>query len=276
MASLSKHTAHRSHPLNRRMLRTGIALMAVTLLLAACGGTKLTITPASPTAATIPATATVAASIGQTGVSPTIAPSATVSTAATQTAPIAIRTPVASIAAAATKPTTGTNANAGSAAGKADPCMLVTKADYLAVMGDAASDPEKNDRPAIATSGFSQSSCDYKIAAGGKVEFVTVNVMQRDASAPARIDMKTYWEGTKKAWVSMQSKVTPLPEIGPEVFLVVNPLLEQIGAGGAVHFFKGDVVFDVQVATGSGTVDEQNAAGTVAAKKLATIAFGKL
>ena len=100
--------------------------------------------------------------------------------------------------------------------------------------------------------------------------------MQRDASAPAQIDMKTYWEGTKKAWASMQAKVTPLPEIGPEVFLVVNPTLEQIGAGGAVHFFKGDVIFDVVAVTGSGTVGEQNAAGTVAAKKLATMAFGRL
>ncbi|MCA1667771.1 MAG: hypothetical protein LC793_10355 [Thermomicrobia bacterium] len=88
--------------------------------------------------------------------------------------------------------------------------------------------------------------------------------------------MKTYWEGTKKAWASMQSTVTPLPEIGPEVFLVVNPLLAQIGAGGAVHFFKNDVIFDVQAVTGSGTVDEQNAAGTAAAKKLATLAFGRL
>ncbi len=88
--------------------------------------------------------------------------------------------------------------------------------------------------------------------------------------------MQTYWEGTKKAWASMQAKVTPLPEIGPEVFLVVNPLLEQIGAGGAVHIFKNDVIFDVQAVTGSGTVDEQNAAGTVAAKKLAMLAFGPL
>ena len=74
----------------------------------------------------------------------------------------------------------------------------------------------------------------------------------------------------------MQAKVTPLPEIGPEAFLVVSPLLEQIGAGGAVHFLKGDVIFDVQAVTGSGTVDEQNAAGTVAAKRLATMAFGRL
>jgi len=276
MASQSKDMDHRFYLSGRRIFLTGSIVVMTALLLAACGGATATITPASPTAATIPATATVAASIGQTGVSPTIAPAATVSTAATQTAPIAIRTPVVSIATAATKPTAAPNANAGSATGKADPCMLITKADYLAVMGDAASDPEKNDRPAIATSGFSQSSCDYKIAAGGKVEFVTVNVMQRDASTPARIDMKTYWEGTKKAWASMQSKVTPLPEIGPEVFLVVNPLLEQAGAGSAVHFFKGDVIFDVQPVTGSGTVDEQNAAGAVAAKKLAIIAFGRL
>ena len=51
------------------------------------------------------------------------------------------------------------------------------------------------------------------------------NVTQRDANAPARADMQTYWEGTKKAWISMQEKVTPLPVIGPEVFLVDNPLL---------------------------------------------------
>ncbi|MGI8688125.1 MAG: hypothetical protein ACR2M3_06055 [Thermomicrobiales bacterium] len=56
----------------------------------------------------------------------------------------------------------------------------------------------------------------------------------------------------------------------------VNPLLAQIGAGGAIHFFKGDVIFDVQAVTGNGMVDEQNAAGTVAAKKLAIIAFGRL
>ncbi|MDQ6906594.1 MAG: hypothetical protein M3176_07185 [Chloroflexota bacterium] len=268
MVSQCKRTDH-------RILFTAIALMAATLMLAACGGTSATIAPAPTTAATVAPVATVAVSGGQTRIAPTIAPAATVPAAATQTLPTASLTSGASIAVAATKPA-ALNANAGSAAGKVDPCTLITKADYLAVMGDAASDPVKKARPTVATAGFSQSSCDYKIAAGGKVEFVTVNVMQRDPSVPAQLDMKTYWEGTKKAWASMQSKVTPLPEIGPEVFLVVNPLLEQIGAAGDVHIFKGDVIFDVQVATGSGTVDEQNAAGTVAAKKLATMAFGRL
>ncbi len=151
---------------------------------------------------------------------------------------------------------------------------MVTKADYLAVMGDAANDPITKNGPLAP--GVIRSSCEYKIASADKVEFVTVNVMQRDPSVSGGVDMKTYWEGTKKAWASMQSTVTPLPEIGPEVFLVVNPLLEQIGAGGAVHFLKGNVIFDVQAVTGSGLVDEQNAAGTVAAKKLATTAFGRL
>lgn len=258
---------------DHRMFFTGIAVMAATLMLAACGGTSATIAPAPTTAANIVPAATVTTSGGQAGLTPTTAPAATVSATVRQTAPTASPTSVA--IAAATKPTAAPNTNAGSIAGKADPCVLVTKADYLAVMGDAASDPVKKDRPAVATSGFIRSSCEYKVASADKVEFVTVNVMQRDPSAPAQVDMKTYWEGTKKAWASMQAKITPLPEIGPEVFLVVNPTLEQIGAAGDVHIFKGDVIFDVQVATGSGTVDEQNAAGTVAAKKLATIAFGR-
>ncbi len=268
--------ASRGKRMNHRMLFTAIAVMAATLVLAACGGTSATIAPAPTTAATVAPVATVAVSGGQTRVAPTSAPAATVPTAATQTLPTTAPTSVASIAVTATKPAVAPNANAGSAAGKVDPCTLITKADYLAVMGDAASDPVKKDRPTVATSGFVRSSCEYKVASANKVEFVTVNVMQRDPSVPAQLDMKTYWEGTKKAWASMQSKVTPLPEIGPEVFLVVNPTLEQIGAAGDVHIFKGDVIFDVQVATGSGTVDEQNAAGTVAAKKLATMAFGRL
>ncbi len=245
-------------------------------MLAACGGTSATIAPAPTTAPTVAPAATVAATSGQARTAPTSAPVATVPVAATQTVPTTAPTALTTVAAAATKPPTAPNANAGSVAGNIDPCTLITKADYLAVMGDAANDPVKKALPAAATRGPSRSSCDYKIAAGNKVEGVTVNVLQRDPSAPAQIDMKTFWEGTKKGWASMQSKVTPLPEIGPEVFLVVNPLLEQIGAAGAVHIFKGDVIFDVQVATGSGTVDEQNAAGTVAAKKLATIAFGRL
>ena len=91
---------------------------------------------------------------------------------------------------------------------------------------------------------------------------MTVHVMQRDASTSARLDMKAYWEGTKKAWATTQSTVTPLPEIGPEVFLVVNPMLGQIGAGGTVHFFKGDVIFDVAGSDRKRHVDEQNTAGT--------------
>jgi len=259
---------------DHRRLFTTIAATVATLMLAACGGTSATIAPAPTTAAIIVPAATITTSGGQAGLTPTAAPAATVPATVRQTVPTASPTSVA--IAAATKPTAAPNTNAGSIAGKADPCVLVTKADYLAVMGDAASDPVKKDRPAVATSGFIRSSCEYKVASADKVEFVTVNVMQRDPSAPAQVDMKTYWEGTKKAWASMQAKITPLPEIGPEVFLVVNPTLEQIGAAGDVHIFKGDVIFDVQVATGSGTVDEQNAAGTVAAKKLATIAFGRL
>lgn len=274
MASHFKDMDYRSHLPSRRLFFTGIVVMVATLLLAACGGTKLTIASASPTAATVPSTATVAASIGQPAISPTSAPAATVPPTARQPAPTVAPTSVATVAAAATKPTPGTNANPGSVAGKADPCALVTKADYLAVMGDAANDPVTKNGPFVP--GIIRSSCEYKIASADKVEFVTVNAMQRDPSASGGIDMKTYWEGTQKAWASMQAKVTPLPEIGPEVFLVVNPLLEQIGAGGAIHFFKGDVIFDVQAMTGHGMVDEQNTAGTVAAKKLATIAFGRL
>jgi len=245
------------------MLLTGILGMAASAVLAACGGTSATATiaPASPTtAANSTPVASAAVSGGQQGVTPTTVPAASARATATQPVPTA----------AAPK------ATAGSVASKVDPCTLVTKADYLAVMGDAANDPEKKDRPAGATSGISQSSCDYKIAAGGKVQFVTVNVTQRDASASTGVDLKTYWEGTKKAWATMQAKVTPLPEIGPEAYLVVNPLLEQIGAAGSVHVFKGDVIFDVQAVTGSGTVAEQNASGTVAAEKLAKIAFGRL
>lgn len=264
---------------DHRRLFTGIVVMAATMMLAACGsGAIATIAPTLPPAAANQAAVASASvsSSGQPTVMPATALAATVRVAATQVVPTVAPAAVASVAATVAKPAAAPNANAGSAAGKIDVCTLITKADYLAVMGDAANDPVKKDRPAVATSGSARSSCDYEIASANKVEFVTVNVMQRNASAAAGVDMKTYWEETKKAWASMQSTVTPLPEIGPEVFLVVNPLLEQTGAGGAVHFFKGDVIFDVQAATGSGTVVEQNAAGTVAAKKLATIAFGRL
>ncbi|MHB8645970.1 MAG: hypothetical protein ACYDAR_09315 [Thermomicrobiales bacterium] len=277
MAFHCKSTGHDSRPPRRRMLLIGIVAIAATLVLAACGGggTSATVTNApAPTTAATPA-ATVPVSGSQAGQTPTSAPATTIRAAVTQTAPAATPISVASVAAAATKPATAPTANAGSVAGNVDPCKLITTADYLAVMGDASNDPVKKDT-SLPSAGLTQSSCDYKIAAGNKVQFVTVNVTQRDPSAHAQIDMKTYWEGTKKAWASMQAKVTPLPEIGPEVFLVVNPLLEQIGAAGAVHFFKGDVIFDVQAVTGSGTVVEQNIAGTAAAKKLATLAFGRL
>ena len=260
---------------DHRMLVTAIALMSATLILAACGGTSATVATVSTTAASVVPAATLAASTGQAGLTPTTVPAVTVSATVGQSVPTTSPASVATVSASATKPAATPNANAGSVAGTIDPCTLVTKADYLAVMGDAASDPVKKTTP-LPSAGITRSSCDYKIAAGGKVESVTVNVMQRTAGAAAPIDMKTYWEGTKKAWASMQAKVTPLPEIGPEVFLVVNPTLEQIGAGGAVHFLKGDVIFDVQPVTGSGTVDEQNAAGIVAAKKLATTAWGRL
>ncbi len=276
MAFHCKSTGHLSRPVSRHTFLTGIVAIAATLVLAACGGggTSATVTnaPVSTTVAT-PA-ATVPVSGGQAGLTPTSAPAATARAAATQTAPSAAPTAVASVATAATKPAAAPNATAGSIAGKVDACMLITKADYLAVMGDAANDPVIKNAPFAP--GIMRSSCQYKIASADKVEFVTVNVMQRDPSATAGVDAKTFWEGTKKAWASMQAKVTPLPEIGPEVFLVVSPLLEQIGAGGAVHFLKGDVIFDVQPATGNGTVDEQNVAGNAAAKKLATIAFARL
>ncbi len=260
---------------NHRLYFTGIAVIAATLMLAACGGTSAPTAPAPTTAVAVVPTATLAASNSPAGVTPTNAPAATVPATVRQSAPTASPTAAATVAATATKPTAAPNTNAGSVAGNADPCSLITKADYLAVMGDATNDPVKKNTP-LPSASITRSSCDYKIASADKVEFVTVTVMQRDASAPAQIDMKTYWEGTKKAWATMQATVTPLPEIGPEVFLVVNPLLAQIGAGGAVHFFKDDVIFNVQAVTGSGTVDEQNTAGTVAAKKLATMAFGRL
>jgi len=261
---------------NHRMLFTGFAALAATLILAACGGggPSATVTNA-PTATTIATSAaSVPASGRQTGLTPTSAPAAIVSATVRQSVPTAPPTDVAGVAAAATK-RAAPNAKAGSVAGKVDPCTLITKADYVAVIGDAANDPEKK-APAVASTGFTRSSCQYKIASADKVEFVTVYVMQRDAGAPAQIDMKTYWEGTKKTWASQQAKVTPLPEIGPEVFLVTTPTLEQIGAGGAIHFFKGDVIFDITAVTGNGTVDEQNTTGTTAAKKLATIAFARL
>jgi hypothetical protein len=260
---------------NHRLFFTGIAVIAATLMLAACGGSpSATVAPAPATAAVVVPTATFAASNNQAGVTPTDAPAATVSATVRQSAPTASPTAVATVAAAATKPPAAPNANAGSASGKADACTLITKADYLAVMGDAANDPVVKNAPL--SPGITRSSCQYKIASANKVEFVTVNVMQRDPSASAGVDMKTYWEGTKKAWASMQSTVTPLPDIGPEVFLVVNPLLAQAGAGSTVHFFKGDVIFDVVAVTGSGIVDEQNTTGAAATKKLATIAFSRL
>jgi hypothetical protein len=277
MAFHCQRTGHYSRPPSRRVFLIGIAVMAATLVLAACGGgMSVTTAPSSPTAAAIASATPVAISGRQGGSATMSAPAATVPAIATQTIPIVAPTSGASVAADATRPPAAPNANAGSATGKVDACTLVTKPDYLVVMGDAANDPVKKDRPVAATSGFSASSCEYKIASADKVEFVTVNIMQRSPNASAQLDMKTYWEGTKKAWASMQATITPLPEIGPEVFLVVNPTLEQIGAGGAVHFFKGDVIFDVQAVTGSGTIDEQNAAGTVAAKKLAIMAFGRL
>jgi hypothetical protein len=257
--------------MDHRMFLAAIVVMAATLMLAACGGSpSATIAPAATTAATVAPVATVAASNNQAGLTPTSAPAATVR----QTAPTTAPASVAAVAASATKPPVAPSANIGSASGKADACSLITKADYLAVMGDAANDPMVKNAPL--SPGITRSSCQYKIASADKVEFVTVNVMQRDPSATAGVDMKTYWEGTKKAWASMQSTVTPLPEIGPEVFLVVNPLLAQIGAGSTIHFFKGDVIFDVVAVTGSGIVDEQNTTGAVATKKLATIAFGRL
>ena len=259
---------------DHRMFLMGITVIAATLMLAACGGANATLPPAPTTAATVAPVATLAASGGQTRIAPTSAPAATVPTAATQTPPTAAPASVTAVAAAATKPPVAPSANTGSASGKADACTLITKADYLAVMGDAANDAVAKNAPFVP--GIMRSSCDYKIASADKVQFVTVHVMQRDPSASAGVDMKTYWEGTKKAWASMQSTVTPLPEIGPEVFLVINPLLAQAGAGSTVHFLKGDVIFDVVAVTGSGIVDEQNTTGAVATKKLATIAFGRL
>jgi hypothetical protein len=259
---------------DRRMFLMGITVMAATLMLAACGGANATLPPAPTTAATVAPVATLAASGGQTRIAPTSAPAVTVSATVRQTAPTAAPTSVTAVAAAATKPPVAPSANAASASGKADACTLITKADYLAVMGDAANDPVAKNAPL--SPGITRSSCQYKIASADKVEFVTVNIMQRDPSASAGVDMKTYWEGTKKAWASMQSTVTPLPEIGPEVFLVINPLLAQIGAGSTIHFYKGDVIFDVVAVTGSGIVDEQNTTGAVATKKLATLAFGRL
>jgi hypothetical protein len=256
---------------DRRMFRMGIAVMAATVMLAACGGANATPPPAPTTAAAVVPTATLAVSNNQAVLAPTSAPAVTVSSTVRQTAPTTAPT---AVAASATKPPVASSANAGSASGKADACTLITKADYLAVMGDAANDAVVKNAPL--SPGITRSSCQYKIASADKVEFVTVNVMQRDPSASAGIDMKTYWEGTKRAWTSTQSTVTPLPEIGPEVFLVVNPLLAQAGAGSTVHFFKGDVIFDVVAVTGSGIVDEQNTTGAVATKKLATIAFGRL
>jgi hypothetical protein len=245
---------------DHRIRFTGIALMVATLLLAACGDTRATIAPAVRN--------------GQAELTPTSVP-ASVSATVRQSVPTTPPAAIATVAASATTPAAIPDANAGPVTGTIDPCVLITKADYLAAMSDAANDPVKKNTP-LPSAGITRSSCEYKIAAGGKVEFVTVNVMQRTAGAAAPIDIKTFWEGTKKAWASMQAEVTPLPEIGPEVFLVVNPTLEQIGAGGAVRFLKGDVIVDVQAVTGSGTVDEQNAAGIVAAKKLATMAFGRL
>lgn len=275
MAFHCKSTDH-SRPLSRHILPAAIAVMAATLVLAACGGGMDAPTAPVATPVAVIASATPAAISGkQTGSSPTTAPAATVSATVRQTATFAVPTAVASVAAAATtKPAAAPNANVGSAAGKVDPCTLITNADYLAVLGDAANDPVKKTAPL--SPGITRSSCDYKIASADKVEFVTVHVMQRDPSVPAQFDMKTYWEGTKMAWAKMQSTVTPLPEIGPEVFLVVNSTLEQIGAGSTVHFFKGDVIFDVVAVTGKGVVGEQNTAGAVAAKKLATMAFGRL
>jgi hypothetical protein len=256
---------------DHRLFFAGIAVMAATLMLAACGGANATLPPPPPTAAIVVPTATLAVSNNQAVLAPTSAPAATASATVRQTAPTTAPT---AVAAAATKPPVAPSANAASASGKADACTLITKADYLAVMGDATNDPVAKNAPFVP--GIMRSSCDYKIASADKVQFVTVHVMQRDPSVPAQIDMKTYWEGTKKAWANMQATVTPLPEIGPEVFLVVNPLLAQIGAGSTIHFYKGDVIFDVVAVTGSGIVDEQNTAGAVATKKLATLAFGRL
>src|SRR5690242_17295560 len=171
-----RSTGHHSHPLSRRTLLMGIVAIIATLVLAACGGggTSATVTtaPASTTVAT-PA-ATVSVSGRQAELTPTPAPAVTVSATATQTAPTAAPTSVASVASAPTKSAAAPNANAGSVTGNVDPCRLITKADYLAVMGDAANDPVKKDRPA-SSAGIARSSCEYKIAAGGKVEFVTVN-----------------------------------------------------------------------------------------------------
>ena len=266
-------TEDRSRSLSRRVLLAVIAGAAGSALLAACGGsgnTSATATTVSaptivPTAG-LPVASSPATGSGQVAAAPTVGPTATASnTTAPTVAPKATTAGAATVAKSATT---------GAAKGTVDPSLLVTNADYLAVMGHAANEPVKKTTPLAA--GIARSSCEYKIATADKVEFVMVNVTQRDANAPARADMQTYWEGTKKAWVSTQEKVTPLPDIGPEVFLVDNPLLDQAGAGNRVQFFKNDVMLSVQAVTGNGIVDEQNTAGMVAGEKLAKIAFDRM
>lgn len=274
-------TAHHAYSLSRRPCLIVAVGMAACMVLAACGGgTSATATtaPVSPTTSATLVPVATATSGGQPGASPTTAPAASVRAAATLTVPTVAATAVASVTKSPGSPT----ASAASAVGTVDPCVLVSKADYQAVMGDAANDPAKNAMPLREVPGFIQSTCPYKIAAGGKVQFVTVRVIQRGGGVPvstqpgAPTTIKEYWEFRKKGWAATQATATPLTEIGTEVFLVTTPLLAQAGAGSAVHFFKGDVVFEVQAVTGSGTVDEQNAASAAAGQKLATIAFGRL
>jgi hypothetical protein len=259
-----------SRSLSRRTILASIAA-AGSALLAACGGSS----GLSATVATVSAP-TVAPTIGSSVASPPVTgsgqPAATSPTAPAATVSKTTAPTVASKATAAA--TVATSATTGAAKGAVDPSLLVTSADYLAVMGHAASDPVKKTAPLSA--GITRSSCEYKIATADKVEFVMLTVIQRDANAPARADMQTYWEGTKRAWTSTQEKVTPLPDIGPEVFLVDNPLLDQAGAGNRVQLFKNDVMFAVQAVTGSGMVDDQNTAGAAAGEKLAKIAFGRM
>lgn len=273
-------TKRRSYPLSRRLVLAGIAGAAGSALLAACGGssgTSATATTASaptvaPTAIS-PVASSPTAGGGQAAAPPTIAPTTTASAVAARNTTAPINAPRATTAPA---PTTAANVNIGPAKGKVDPAVLITKADYLAVMGGPANDPEREGQPAFG--GVSQSSITYKAAAESSQDFVTVDTDQRDPSTPARIDMKAYWEEIKKAWTDPSkpgaalytSPAQPLPELGSEAYLLSTI------TGDFVWVFKNDVVFSIFAQKVVGTAAASRSASTDAGKALAKIAVGRL
>jgi hypothetical protein len=97
-----------------------------------------------------------------------------------------------------------------------DPCVLVTRADAQAILGEAVDTSKNTTTPVLGNK-----TCGY--AATSPTSMKMVNVFLHPLSMGAESDM---WNGTKEMWRKAGQQVQPVAGLGKDAFLEPNGMLQ--------------------------------------------------